>query len=167
MKAAGLIIPLFVGASLLGCAPTGKNHHQSATDNTPPATLVKAAILQDLGLRGQHPNKNFGAFFVHVDKPEVPFFENLFKDNIPRAEFSADPKGRFPNLDTSGGGVLDKKTGKPGAILGFQKVEIKNEEARVEFIESYGSLGITAHEYSLSLLNGKWTVRKRSKNTLS
>src|SRR5437879_3008164 len=97
-QSAQYIIALFVGASLLGCAPTTKNNHQNvqpATDKEPPAVLVKAAVLEDLDLRGQNPAKKFGAFFVHVDKTEIPFFENLFKDNIPRAEFSADPKGHF------------------------------------------------------------------------
>src|SRR5437879_2397607 len=134
MKAIQCAALLLATAALLGCAPIDKLRQQDAQvapDTVAPATLLKAAVLEDLRLRGQDPAKNFGAFFVYVDKTEIPFFEKLFKDNIPRAEFSSGSQGRFANLDDSDGGVTDRRTGKPGAIFGFPKVEIRNGRAYV------------------------------------
>jgi hypothetical protein len=130
-------------------------------------TRVKLSLLENLGFRGRHPERNLGAYFINVDKDEVATFRAFFDGNIPRVDLSSDKDGKFENLVTKDGDVMDKVTSKDGEILGFEKAEIRGDEATVEMVQSVGSLGVTLHEYKLKRQGDKWVIASRSVKAIS
>src|SRR2546428_9416493 len=101
---------------------------------------IKIALLEDLGLRGKATTKDFGAYFILVDEDELEYFTSLFEGNIPRVELSTDRDGKFKNLVTENGALLDRLTKKQGVIYGFQKLESTDDHAEAEVIESFAML---------------------------
>ena len=131
------------------------------------ATLVKRAVLDSLGLRSRRSSRNFGAYFVFVDAQELEYFAEFFQGNSPRVELSANKYGKFQNMKMEDGAVVDNITKLPGAIYGFQKVNVNEDRAEVEAVVSFGMFNVTIHTYELVLKGNKWTVRTHYQQSVS
>ena len=134
----------------------------------PAKTQVKLVALAELQVPGKHTDRKVGAYFVLVDEDELSFFEKYFNENVPRVVLSAGKNQTFQDMSRdSAGGVIDKVTNQPGVMLGFQKIEIRGDQARVELVESESLSAINIHVFEMKLENGKWTIVIHSKRAVS
>jgi hypothetical protein len=139
-----------------------------ATQGLPAKTQLKLVALADLKVPGKHADRNVGAYFMLVDPDEISFFDNYFKENLPRVVLSAGKDQNYPDLTRDDAGrAIDKLTGKPGVLLGFQRIEINGDQAHVELVESESLSSITIHTFEMSLQKGKWTILIHSRRTVS
>ena len=128
-------------------------------------TLLKKAVLDDLGLHGRSA-KNHGAYFIRVETDDLPFLRTFFEGNLPRVELSADKREAFTNVVQKDGMVVDRVTNEPGTLFGFDKVQITGDRAEVDVSECVGAFAITVHTYKLDR-NGVWEVREHSTKGVS
>jgi hypothetical protein len=141
---------------------------QDPTQGLPAKTQLKLVALAELKVPGKHADQNVGAYFLLVDPDEISFFDNYFKENLPRVVLSAGKDQNYPDLTRDDAGrAIDKLTGKPGVLLGFQRIEIKGDQAHVELVESESLSSITIHTFEMSLQKGKWTILIHSRRTVS
>lgn len=130
-----------------------------------PKTLIKRAVLSDLGVWPVQPyssDSRLGAIFVRVEPDELKYFTALYRGYSPRVDVSDDENGQFANMLMEDGGITDTITKLPGVMFAFQKIDIVDNEAEVEAIQSLGLLGVTMHTYRLALKNNKWVTRSHS-----
>lgn len=142
------------------CGCQGPQHAEPDLNaDLPPKTQLKLVALAELNVPGKHADKNLGAYFVLVDEDELSFFQDYFKDNVPRVVLQVNKDQPYADLTRdAAGGAVDKVTGKPGLLIGFQKIEIKDDEARVELVESKSLSGINIHAFEMRRHKGKWMV---------
>ena len=152
---------------LCGCHSPPARAPQSR-QNLPAKTRIKLAILADLKVTGQHPEKKTAAYFLLVDLDELPFFQSYLKDNLPRVELSTGNDQPFKNLGRDADGVvIDKLTNKPGTMYGFSRIEIQGGQAHVEVVESVSLVGISILTYEMKLQQGEWTIVAHSRRAIS